>query len=114
MGHRVLLLNTLGRKSGLPRANTLYYFPYQGSYVVIASNVGAPVHPGWYHNLQARPDATVVAEGQSRRVRARDAQGQERAALWSLVVAKDSSYAEYQGWTERLIPVVVLDPVEPG
>jgi deazaflavin-dependent oxidoreductase (nitroreductase family) len=110
LGHEVLLLTTLGRKSGQVRENTLYYFPYEGSYVVIASNAGAPGNPGWYYNLKALPKATILLRGDTHKVTARDAEGEERRLLWSRVVAQDRSYAEYEQRTERQIPVVILDP----
>jgi deazaflavin-dependent oxidoreductase (nitroreductase family) len=110
LGNPVLLLTTTGRKSGLERTNTLYYFPDEDRYIVIASNAGYAKHPAWYLNLMAQPLARVQAGRIKVKVTGREAAGEEREALWAKVLAIDSSYAEYQGWTERQIPVVILEP----
>jgi deazaflavin-dependent oxidoreductase (nitroreductase family) len=77
--------------------------------VLIASVGGAPRHPGWYHNLQGQ-EAEVQIGSERRRVRARDAEGEERERLWAEMVSLYPNYAEYQKKTTRLIPVVVLEP----
>ena len=77
--------------------------------VLIASVGGAPHHPGWYHNLQGG-EAEVQVGSERRRVRARDAEGEERERLWAQMVALYPNYAEYQKKTSRQIPVVVLEP----
>jgi proline iminopeptidase len=71
---------------------------------------GAPKSPGWYFNLQ-NAEADVQIGREHRRVRARDAEGEERERLWAEMVALYSSYASYQEKTTRRIPVVVLEPV---
>ncbi len=110
-GNPVLLLTTTGRKTGQERTNTLYYFTDEGRYIVIASNAGYGKHPAWYLNLIALPHARVQAGRTKVEVSGREAAGEERQALWAKALAMDSSYADYQDWTERQIPVVILEPV---
>lgn len=114
MGNIVLLLTTTGRKSGQPRETALYTFPDQDNYIVVASNVGEDVHPGWYLNLRENPEASILISGKQQAVMAREAQGAERERLWEMVTAEDESYAEYQTWTTRKIPVIVLEPRDRG
>ena len=112
MGNTVLLLTTTGRKSGQPRETALYTFPDGDDYIVVASNVGRDVHPGWYLNLCENPEASILIGGRQRAVIAHEAEGDERVRLWEMVTTEDESYAEYQTWTERKIPVIVLGPQE--
>ena len=110
MGLPVLLLRTTGRKSGQPRTNALMYFARGDAYVVIASYLGEPRHPAWWLNAKANSDVEIQVGAKRIPVRAREAEGDERDAIWTDVVAQSSDYAEYQSRTERRIPVVVLDP----
>jgi deazaflavin-dependent oxidoreductase (nitroreductase family) len=105
----VLLLTTRGRKSGRERTTPLMFTRDGDNLVLIASVGGAPRNPGWYWNLQGQ-DAVVQIGSERRRVRARDARGDERERLWAKMVALYPSYAEYQQKTSRQIPVVVLEP----
>jgi deazaflavin-dependent oxidoreductase (nitroreductase family) len=114
MGNAVLLLTSTGRKSGLPRETALYTFPDGDNYIVVASNVGEKVHPGWYLNLHENPDASILIGGKRRAVKAREAEDAERERLWEMVTTEDESYAEYQTWTMRKIPVIVLEPRDGG
>ncbi|HSQ00627.1 MAG TPA: nitroreductase family deazaflavin-dependent oxidoreductase [Candidatus Dormibacteraeota bacterium] len=109
MGLPVLLLTTSGRKSGQPRTTALMYLPRATDFVVVASVLGEPRHPFWWRNLEADPEATVLVGRSRYAVRAREAVGAEREALWRLVVAKVADYEEYQARTTRRIPVVVLE-----
>ena len=109
-GWRVILLRTIGRKSGSPREVALNCMLDNGRYVVIASYAGESRHPAWYLNLQANRRAQVLVNGKWINVAAQDAAPDERARLWSGVVARDPSYAEYQLRTSRQIPVVILTP----
>jgi deazaflavin-dependent oxidoreductase (nitroreductase family) len=106
----VLELITTGRKSGVSRSVLLTYLTQDASYVVIATNAGDPRLPAWWLNLQADPAAEVVAGRKQHRVLAREAEGDERAALWERAVEMSSGYATYAEGLERRIPVVVLDP----
>jgi deazaflavin-dependent oxidoreductase (nitroreductase family) len=110
LGLPVLLLDTIGRKSGRARTNALTYLPDGSAYVVIASFVGEPRHPAWLLNLRAAAEAQIQVGSRRIAVRAREAVGAERERLWSEVVARLPDYAEYQSRTERKIPVVVLEP----
>jgi len=107
----VLLLTTVGRKSGEPRSVTLNYFKEDLEFVVIASNAGDERDPLWWRNLKVNRHAEVRTGRKRFTVRGREAEGVERERLWAKVVARDPSYAEYERMTKRRIPVVLLEPV---
>jgi deazaflavin-dependent oxidoreductase (nitroreductase family) len=109
-GGPILLLNTMGRKSGQRRTNPLLYVMDGEDFVLIASNGGAPSHPAWYLNLMANPDATVEVGDRKLRVRAEEVDGEEKARLWQKMVDMYSSYDDYQTKTKREIPLLVLHP----
>lgn len=112
-GLPVLLLETLGRKSGTRRENALTYLPYsspQGeSFVVIASVLGEPRHPGWLWNLRGDPNVAVTLRGKRIAVRAREAEGEEREQIWDALIVRSPDYERYRSRTDRRIPVVVLE-----
>ena len=108
IGMPVLLLTTVGRRSGRPHTNALTYLPQGSDIVIIASNGGAPKHPDWFLNLRAHPDVTVELGRRRLAMRAREATGPERETLWPRIVQMNSRYAGYQSRTTRRIPVVVL------
>ncbi|HWE90167.1 MAG TPA: nitroreductase family deazaflavin-dependent oxidoreductase [Pseudonocardiaceae bacterium] len=110
-GTTTLLLTTLGRKSGLPRRTALIYRQDGDSYVIVASQGGADLHPAWYLNLTANPEVTVQVKDETFTARARTAEGDERARLWKLMTEVWPDYDVYQTKTERQIPIVVLDRV---
>jgi len=105
-----LLLTTRGRKSGKPRALPLIYGSDGDHFVVIASKGGMPKHPIWFLNLQADPSCDLRVGARSVSARARVAEGEERERLWKHMVGIYAPYAAYQKATERVIPVVVLEP----
>jgi deazaflavin-dependent oxidoreductase (nitroreductase family) len=105
----VLLLTTIGRKSGRPRTQPLAFTRADDGYAVIASKGGAPQHPLWYLNLHANPVAEVTVGRETRKVRARDAQGEERERLWRALADLYPGYERYSRKTSRQIPVVVLE-----
>jgi len=107
---RVLLLTTTGRKSGRPRTQPLLYTPAGDGYAVIASKGGAPQHPLWYSNLRANPNVEVIVGRKTRKLRARDAEGEERERLWRAMTGVYAGYDRYAEKTSRRIPVVVLEP----
>jgi deazaflavin-dependent oxidoreductase (nitroreductase family) len=108
----VLLLTTTGRKSGQPRTNPLLYTDAgANAYMVIASKGGADEHPFWYLNLKANPLAEVTIGRETKHVRARDAEGEERERLWRALADLNPGYDGYAKKTSRRIPVVVLEPV---
>jgi deazaflavin-dependent oxidoreductase (nitroreductase family) len=106
----VLLLTVEGRKSGKRRTTPLLYGRDGDNVVVIASKGGDPKHPAWYLNLRGA-EAEIQIGREHRRVRARDAEGEERERLWRQMVELWPDYAEYQKKTTRQIPVVVLEPI---
>jgi deazaflavin-dependent oxidoreductase (nitroreductase family) len=108
----ILLFNTVGRKSGKKRTSPLLYVMDGENFVIIASKGGAPTHPAWYLNLMANPEATVEVGDQEVRVRAEEADAEEKARLWQKMVEMYPAYDDYQKKTEREIPLVVLHPLE--
>ena len=106
-----LLLTTTGRKSGTQRSLPLIYGEIADSYVVIASKGGMPTHPLWYRNLEAKPECDVMVGAKAFSARARIAEGDERGEIWNMMVKIYPPYVDYQKSTERVIPVVVLDPI---
>ncbi len=109
-----LLLDHVGRKSGTRFTTPLLYLR-DGSgaeerLVVVGSQGGLPHHPQWYRNLLASPDTTVHLPREARRVHARVAGPEERAALWPRLVDLYADFEKYARWTDREIPVVVLEP----
>ena len=110
----ILLLNTVGRKSGKKRTSPLLYVMDGEDFVIIASKGGASAHPAWYLNLMANPEATVEIEDREVRVRAEEAHSEEKSRLWQKMVEMYPAYDAYQEKTEREIPLLVLRPVERG
>ncbi len=107
-----LLLTATGKKSGEPRSLPLIYGEAGDSYVVIASKGGMPNHPIWYLNLDANPACDLMVGSKPLRAQARVAEGEERERLWKQMEKMYPPYSEYQkNAGERVIPVVVLDPV---
>ena len=108
---QMLLLRTVGAKSGQPRLAALLHVDHGDGYAVIASTGGGPKHPGWFHNLTAQPEVEVQIGRRRIPVRARVAEGDERAQLWDAAnKVNDGQYDTYQSRTERTIPVVVHEP----
>jgi deazaflavin-dependent oxidoreductase (nitroreductase family) len=107
----VLLLDTVGRRTGAPRTNALTYLPWGDAFVVVASVLGEPKHPAWYLNLVANPEVGVQVGARRIRARAREAEGEERERIWDAVVKASPDYEQYRGMTQRRIPVVVLEEV---
>ena len=111
MGMPVLKLTTVGRKSGERRTTMLTSPLVEGDdMILVASFGGDDRHPAWYLNLVANPDVEIDFEGSKRLMRARVAEGEERARLWDAVTAEHDNYADYQRKTDRELPVVVLSP----
>ena len=109
-GATILLLTTTGRTSGEERTTPLIHRTDGDRWVVIASKGGAPDHPAWYKNLEADPEATIQVQADELAVVASTAQGAERERLWQEMTEDWPAYDDYQGKTEREIPVVVLTP----
>jgi deazaflavin-dependent oxidoreductase (nitroreductase family) len=105
-----LLLDHVGRKSGRAFTTPLLYLLDGPDVVIVASQGGLPKNPQWYANLMANPETTVQIKGEVRAVHARTANAEERATLWPRLVELYADFENYQSWTEREIPVVVLSP----
>jgi deazaflavin-dependent oxidoreductase (nitroreductase family) len=108
----VLLLTTTGRKSGRERTSPLLYLEDGENLVIVASNGGAPKHPAWWLNLKTNPEAMAEIGDRKLRVRAEQANPEEKDRLWPKLVAMYGSYEDYQKRTDREIPVVILHPVD--
>ena len=104
-----LLLTTTGAKSGKQRLLPLIYGTHEGKHVIIASKGGAPSHPAWYVNLAANPSCEVQVAADRYTAQARVAEGEERQAIWDMMVGVYPPYTDYQNATDRQIPVVVLE-----
>ncbi|MGQ0463819.1 MAG: nitroreductase family deazaflavin-dependent oxidoreductase [Sporichthyaceae bacterium] len=107
----IVLFTTTGAKTGKQRLVPLMRVEHDGSYAMVASKGGAPEHPAWYGNVTANPTVTVQDGTAVGEYRAREVEGDERAAWWDRAVEAFPPYAEYQAKTERLIPVLVVEPV---
>ncbi|MBF6194057.1 nitroreductase family deazaflavin-dependent oxidoreductase [Nocardia implantans] len=105
-----LLLEHRGRKSGKLFTAPLLYLVDGPDLVVVASQGGLPDHPQWYFNLLAHPTTRVQIGAEHRRVRARVASPEEKNRLWPLLVDLYADFDTYQSWTEREIPVLILQP----
>ncbi len=111
LGLPVMIVTSVGAKSGKLRKTPLMRVEHEGNYLAVASKGGAPEHPVWYYNLVAHPvcelrDGATVSDR-----RARLLEGDERAQWWSRAVAAFSNYADYQEKTEREIPLFLLEPL---
>jgi len=107
----ILILHTVGRKSGLPRSIPIAYFFYEGKYLIVGSNWGKDNHADWYFNLQKQPQTSIDVKGKTIRVKASFAEGEEYTRLWDYVTKKHPPYLDYQKATERRIPIAVFEPV---
>lgn len=110
-GKPVVLLTTIGARTGKLRKTPLMRVEHEGEYAVVASLGGAPKNPVWYHNIKAHPrvelqDGTVTADYEAREVF-----GAEKAAWWQRALEVWPDYADYQRKTDRDIPVFVLTPI---
>jgi deazaflavin-dependent oxidoreductase (nitroreductase family) len=109
-GTQILLLTTKGRKSGEERTTPLIQRTDDGRWVVVASNGGAPDHPGWFKNLETNPDSVEIQVKDERiPVRPSVAEGKERDRLWERMTEVWPAYDKYQQRTDREIPVVVFE-----
>ena len=109
-GAPVLLLTTIGRKTGKPRTTPLLYQVDGNNLVLVASNGGRDQDPSWWTNLKVNPKTQVILRGETRGMTAREASDDEKASLWPLMVKMYPPYEEYQKKTSREISVVILTP----
>lgn len=111
-GVPIIVLTTVGAKSGALRKTPLMRVEHDGSYAVVASQGGAPEHPAWYFNLRANPHVELQDGPTKRDYRARELEGDERAEWWARATAVWPDYDAYQEKTDRRIPIFVLEPID--
>ncbi|HEY0117348.1 MAG TPA: nitroreductase family deazaflavin-dependent oxidoreductase [Cellulomonas sp.] len=109
-GKPIVVVTTVGAKTGNIRKVPVMRVEHAGSYAVVASKGGAPTHPVWYHNLVAHPDVQLQDGPAKHDYVAREVSGAERDEWWARAVEAWPDYAQYQTRTDRVIPVFVLDP----
>ncbi|WP_406470951.1 nitroreductase family deazaflavin-dependent oxidoreductase [Streptomyces sp. NBC_01615] len=109
-GLPVIILTTLGARSGKIRKTPLMRVEHDGSYAAVASLGGAPKHPVWYHNVKSDPRVELQDGPERREFTAREITGDEKTQWWERAVAAYPPYADYQKKTDREIPVFVLEP----
>jgi deazaflavin-dependent oxidoreductase (nitroreductase family) len=110
MGMRLLVLNTLGAKSGVPRATPVGWFEGDnGSWLIVASAGGAIGNPAWFYNIAAHPDAlSIDVAGVNVPVTATRLEGDDRERAWASITAASSQFSKYEAKTDRVIPVIRL------
>jgi len=111
-GKPVIVLTSVGAKSGMLRKTALMRVEHDGAYAVVASRGGAPSHPVWYWNLVKHPRVELQDGPEKHDYLAREVTGDEKAIWWERAVEAWPDYAKYQEKTERQIPVFVLERIE--
>jgi deazaflavin-dependent oxidoreductase (nitroreductase family) len=109
-GMPVIILTSVGARTGKLRKSPLMRVEHDGQYAVVASLGGAPSNPVWYNNLTANPHVELQDGPVRKDYQAREVHGGERDTWWERAVAAYPDYAEYQKNTDRTIPVFVLTP----
>ena len=111
-GDPIVVITSVGAKSGNLRKNPVMRVERDGKYVAVASKGGAEEHPEWYHNLVAHPEVDLQDRGEKHTYIARQLEGDERADWWEYAVETWPTYGEYQKKTDRQIPVFKLTPID--
>jgi deazaflavin-dependent oxidoreductase (nitroreductase family) len=111
-GYPIVVITSVGAKSGVLRKNPVMRVERDGKYVAVASYGGRPDNPEWYANFVAHPEVDLQDGPVRKTYRARLLEGDERAEWWQLAVDTWATYASYQKKTERLIPVFLLEPMD--
>jgi deazaflavin-dependent oxidoreductase (nitroreductase family) len=111
-GLKVLLLTSIGRKSGKRRTAPLGYFEHEGAYVITATNAGSDKHPAWFLNLRDKPDVQVRVQDRDLPAQAEIVTAELRKQLWAKMVHASPQYARYATRTKREIPMILLHPVK--
>src|SRR4030095_2120544 len=109
-GRPIIVLTSVGAKTGKLRKTPLMRVEHDGDYAVVASKGGAPSNPVWYHNLKKQPHVELQDGAAKRDSQARELSGGERATWWDRALEVRPDYAGYQKKTTRRIPVFVLEP----
>jgi deazaflavin-dependent oxidoreductase (nitroreductase family) len=112
-GRPVVVLTSVGAKTGKLRKTALMRVEHEGLYAVVASLGGAPHNPVWYQNLKANPHVELQDRATKRDYTAREVTGAEKAVWWKRAVEAWPDYTNYQAKTDRQIPVFVLEPRAP-
>jgi deazaflavin-dependent oxidoreductase (nitroreductase family) len=107
-GAPLLLLNTTGAKSGQERVSPVVYQPVGDAWAVFASKAGAPTNPDWFHNLKAKPEASIELGTETVPVSATVLDGDQRDEIWAKQKELMPGFADYEKATTRTIPVVLL------
>src|ERR1700754_5076971 len=110
-GRPVIILTSVGAKTGKLRKTALMRVEHEGVYAIVASLGGAPQNPVWYYNVKADPRVELQDGTVANDYLAREVTGEEKAVWWKRAVATYADYADYQRKTDRQIPVFVLEPV---
>lgn len=108
----ILLLETIGRKSGQPRVIPIAYFFYEGKYLIVESNWGKDKQAAWYLNLKKNPRAALTVNGKKILTESHEAQGEEYTRLWKFATERHPPYLHYQEMTSRHIPIMVFQPID--
>jgi deazaflavin-dependent oxidoreductase (nitroreductase family) len=108
----ILLMHTIGRKTGMAHTTPIAYFKVGNGYFVIGSNWGQDQNAAWYYNLKQNPEITIEVRGRELAVRAREAEGEEYERLWTYAINHHPPYLHYKDLTTRHIPIIVFDPLE--
>src|SRR5690606_34707015 len=111
-GKPIMVLTSVGAKSGKLRKTPLMRVEHEGEYAVVASRGGAPEHPTWYWNLKKNAHVELQDGPVKKDYTAREVEGEDRETWWKRAFAAWPSYEEYQHKTDRQIPVFVLTPIE--
>jgi deazaflavin-dependent oxidoreductase (nitroreductase family) len=106
---KILLLTTIGRRSGTERTVPLLYVEDGGRLAIVPSNAGDDREPAWWLNLKSCPDATVQVGRRRIAVWAREATAEEAKRLWPTLTASYRYYPDYRERTRRTIPIVILE-----
>lgn len=109
-GKPIIVLTTVGAKTGALRKTPLMRVEHDGDYVVVASKGGAPDEPQWAHNMRKQPHVELQDGADKRDYTARELAADERAAWWERAVEAWPDYADYQTRTDRVIALFVLEP----
>lgn len=109
-GAPLLLLHSTGARSGAERVNPMMYQAVGSAFAVFASKAGADTNPDWFHNLRAHPEASVEVGTHTVEVTARVLDDAEREPIWAEQKSRYPGFADYEAKTDRVIPVVLLEP----
>jgi F420H(2)-dependent quinone reductase len=110
-GTNLLLLTTIGRKTGRRRTVPVVYKRVESGFLIVAANVGLDAHPGWFLNLQHNPQVHIQVGGARMAVSAQEVASDEREKLWADWIQSNPGYKDFQAKTARKFPMVILKPL---